>query len=332
MKIEDATSTTSVSKDPAADPRGQHHPAKGSRSGPRFGLCCLFRVAPIKFRTRQATYLLKFDRHQQLEILGETIKANSAALLDAVTYCSNSGIGSFRINSRFFPLKTHPDIGYSLAELPDLSTILDLLEKVRRYCHLHDIRLTFHPDQFTLLSSHNAEVTRKSIEDLIYHAELADLIGADVIMIHGGGAYGDKNSALQRLSDTITGLPASIRSKLALENDDRIFTPRDLLPVCEKNDVPFVYDVHHHRCLADNLSVENATELAIATWDREPLFHLSSPKLGWQGSDPKPHSDTIDPDDFPECWRDKAITIEVEAKAKEIAVENLMTVLGLGSG
>jgi len=327
----DATITTSVKEGAAPGQRDLQHSSKEGKIGPRLGLCCIFREVPIKFRTRQATYLMKLERHQQLEVLSETTLANCAALLDAATYCSHKGIGSFRINSRFFPLKTHPDVGYSLEELPDFTTILDLLEKVREYADSHDIRLTFHPDQFTLLSSYKADVTRKSIEELVYHAELADLIGADVIMIHGGGAYGDKDSALRRLSDTIAGLPASICSKLALENDDRTYTPRDLLPVCEKNGIPLVYDVHHHRCLADSLSVEYATDLAMATWNREPLFHLSSPKLGWNGSDPKPHSDMIDPDDFPECWRDRTITVEVEAKAKEIAVEHLGAALGLGS-
>ncbi len=291
---------------------------------PRLGLCCIFREAPIAFRTRQAVHLKKFNRQRQMELLSESIMVNCRSLLEAVTFCSAHQIGSFRVNSRFFPLKTHPEVGYGLAELPDHSEILTLLDKVRRYAETNDIRLTFHPDQFILLSSPRIEVIHNSIEELYYHAELAELIGADVIMIHGGGAYGDKKSTLQRLSQTIAGLPASIRSKLALENDDRVYTPQDLLPVCEKNGIPLVYDVHHHRCLADGITVKDATDIAIATWNREPLFHLSSPKLGWNGSDPKPHSDMIDPGDFPECWRDKAITLEIEAKAKEIAIEKLI--------
>ena len=35
-------------------------------------------------------------------------------------------------------------------------------------------------------------------------------------------------------------------------------------------------------------------------------------------------------EDFPTCWRRKKITVEVEAKAKEVAVENLMTELKNG--
>jgi UV DNA damage endonuclease len=88
-----------------------------------------------------------------------------------------------------------------------------------------------------------------------------------------------------------------------------------------------VYDVHHHRCLPDQLSVEQATEQAIATWNREPLFHISSPIDGWQGAKPERHHDYIDISDFPACWLKKSLTVEVEAKAKEAAVEKLMAEL-----
>jgi UV DNA damage endonuclease len=84
-----------------------------------------------------------------------------------------------------------------------------------------------------------------------------------------------------------------------------------------------VYDVHHHRCLPDGLSVEEATEQAMATWNREPLLHISSPLEGWSGPKPQRHHDFIDLADFPDCWRGLNATIEVEAKAKELAVLQL---------
>lgn len=61
---------------------------------------------------------------------------------------------------------------------------------------------------------------------------------------------------------------------------------------------------------------------------REPLFHISSPKLCWQGK-PKSHADFIDIDDFPEEWLRIDATVDVEAKAKELAVLKLQTELGL---
>ena len=84
-----------------------------------------------------------------------------------------------------------------------------------------------------------------------------------------------------------------------------------------------MYDVHHHRCNSDNISEAKATEQAIATWNREPLFHISSPIEGWDGPKPQRHHDFIDIQDFPKVWHELDVTVEVEAKAKEVAVLKL---------
>ena len=93
-----------------------------------------------------------------------------------------------------------------------------------------------------------------------------------------------------------------------------------------------MYDVHHHRCHSDSLSIEQATQRALATWRREPLFHISSPLEGWDGPKPQRHHDFIDMPDFPLCWRGLDITIEVEAKAKELAVRKLLADLNHSAG
>lgn len=294
----------------------------------RLGLCCIFIEYPIRFRIKQARYIARFARRRQLEILSATVLENCKALLEAVRVCHSESIGSFRVNSRFFPLKTHPAVRYELGDLPDRDGILETLAGVRIYCKQKGIRLTFHPDQFILLTSPKKDVVTNSIADLLYHDELADLIGADVITIHAGGAYGDKRTSLAHLKNTVMDLPESLRGRLALENDDRIFSPMDLIPLCNELELPFVYDIHHHRCLADLLSEEQATEAALTTWNREPLFHLSSPKGGWQAPNPRAHDDMINPDDFPDFWLDLSLTVEIEAKAKEQAVKRLQVDLG----
>jgi UV DNA damage endonuclease len=75
-------------------------------------------------------------------------------------------------------------------------------------------------------------------------------------------AYGDKAAALKALARNILTLPADVKERLTLENDDRTYTPSDLLPVCEQTGIPFVYDVHHHRCLPDGMSIGEATNSA----------------------------------------------------------------------
>ncbi|MCA9022891.1 MAG: UV DNA damage repair endonuclease UvsE, partial [Planctomycetaceae bacterium] len=112
--------------------------------------------------------------------------------------------------------------------------------------------------------------------------------------------------------------------RLTLENDDKIYTPTDLLPLCRKAGIPLVYDAHHHRCHSDGLGIDEVTKQAKKTWNREPLFHISSPLEGWQGPKPNRHHDFINRRDFPRCWEGLELTVEVEAKAKEQAVLKLM--------
>ena len=290
----------------------------------RWGLCCIFREVPIKFHRTTAKYTAKLSADERLTRLSNICLHNAESLLEALKFCRLNGIGAFRINSQILPLKTHPQLAYEIEDLPQSTEIVNAFKKCKTYCHRHNLRTSFHPDQFILLSSPNPEVTRRSIADLRYQAEVAEWVGADVINIHAGGAYGNKDKALERLIMRIGGLPQNVRRRLTLENDDRLYTPRDLLPVCEKLAIPLVYDRHHHRCLPDGRNVEDTTQLALKTWDREPLFHISSPLKSWQNRNPRNHHDYINLDDFPECWLKLDITVEVEAKAKELAVLKLM--------
>lgn len=294
----------------------------------RLGLCCLFKDEPISFRTTTAKVLSTMLRRDQLSKLSGICRSNAENLLRAVETVDRLGIGAFRIMSPLFPRMTHPEAGYVLGQLPEGNDIEGLLEAIRSSARERDIRLSFHPDQFVVLSSPHAAVVANSIREMEYQGWLAAAVGADVINIHVGGVYGDKALALQRFARVFADLSDKVRSRLTLENDDVSYTVRDLLPVCEKLSIPLVYDVHHHRCKPDGLSVEEATRLAGATWQetgREQYCHLSSPKAGWSGGNPKPHADYIDPADIPSCWLGRAMTVDIEAKAKELAVMRLMS-------
>ena len=294
----------------------------------RFGLCCIFREEPIRFRQTTAKLLLALSEKERLQKLSTICLENANNLVSALEAVHRFGIGAFRVSSQFLPRYTHPVVGYTLDSLPDFASIVSSLEKVNRLREEWDIRLSFHPDQFVLLSSPVAAVTEKSILELDYQAMLAEMIGADVINIHAGGVYGDKQAALKRLRENFQHLPERVQSRLTLENDDVSYSVKDLLPVCQELDLPLVYDVHHHRCNRDGLTVEEATNASIQSWNAakrgEAYFHLSSPKNGWQSNDPKPHAEMIDMKDFPVEWIGLDATIDIEAKAKELAVIAVM--------
>ena len=291
----------------------------------RLGLCCAFSDEAIRFRTTTAASLARLEQSERAEKLRAIAAHNATALRDAVYYCARHDIGCFRVNSQILPLKTHPKLGYDMDLLSD--EIVSAFRDCRKLAQHMGVRLSFHPDQFVVLSAPDPAVVASSLAELEYQAEVAELIGADVINVHGGGGYGDKAGALRRLARAVDRLSGRARSRLTFENDDRIYTPSDLLPLCHELGVPLVYDAHHHRCHDDGLGTEVATKLALSTWDREPLFHISSPRDGWQGANPRSHADYIRLVDFPTCWESLDCTVEVEAKAKELAVHKLAVAL-----
>jgi UV DNA damage endonuclease len=291
----------------------------------RWGLCCQFLDAPIKYRTATHRYVATLTPAARRRYLASIAADNAAALAGSVRHCRSLGIGAFRINSQILPLGTHPVSGYTLERLDRTGAIREAFLEAGRLARETDVRLSFHPDQFVVLNSEREAVAASSIQELEFQAEIAELVGADVLVLHGGGGAGGVAAALARLERAVDRLSARARSRLALENDDRLFTPADLLPFCERVALPLVYDAHHHRCKADDLPVAEATARAAATWGRrEPYFHISSPRAGWGGGDPRPHADYIDVSDVPESWLQMSATVDVEAKAKERAVLKVM--------
>jgi UV DNA damage endonuclease len=294
----------------------------------RFGLCCIFRAQAIKFRQTTARVLRKYDRVEQLTRLSELALHNASSLLKALEFVLKNDIGAFRVLSQILPLYTQPEVGYTINDLPAAREIKLKYDDAKDFVQKHDIRLSFHPDQFVVLSSPDKRVVENSIRELIYQCEVAELIGAESVNIHLGGVYGNKSEAIKRFRQVYESLPVVVKKHLTLENDDISYTVKDLYPLCIELGIPLVYDVHHHRCNPDGLNVEAATEKSIATWDaltREPHFHISSPKNGWNNGTPRPHSDYIDFNDFPACWLGlgRRVTIDIEAKAKELAIAAL---------
>jgi UV DNA damage endonuclease len=293
--------------------------------GIRWGLCCVFLDADIKFRAATHRYVGGLEPVARREYLAGIARDNAAALLAAVDECRRLGIGAFRINSQILPLSTHPQSGYRLPGIDPDGTIEAAFRAAGEAARAADIRLSFHPDQFVVLNSEREAVVDSSLAELDYQAALAELVGADVIVLHAGSSAGGIDAALDRLERGVERLSERARGRIALENDDRHYSPADLLPLCRRLGIPLVYDVHHHRCNGDRLTVEEATDKAAETWGgREPYNHISSPRDGWGAANERPHADYIDPSDFPEAWRGRRMTVDVEAKAKERALVKLM--------
>ena len=309
------------------------------RSSMRFGLCCQFAdEASFRFRTTTVAHLSRvlaadhsgsaaFDFYRTL------VEHNLSTLEGVLAWCERHDIGAFRIGSDLWPRATHPVVGPWVDTLFADASIVMQCARIRTFARANDIRLSEHPEQFLVGNSLRPDVVSSTVVELEWRARLGEALGVDVLCIHIGSGAPDAESALWRWEATLAGLSGAVRRLIAFENDDRTFPPERILPACLAWDIPLVYDAHHHRVNPDTLDEDEATLFALATWgEREPHFHLSSPRGGWEARDARPHHDVIDIEDWPTIWTELLaagvrFTVDIEAKGKERAIFALRSAL-----
>ncbi|MNW48978.1 UV DNA damage endonuclease [compost metagenome] len=254
----------------------------------------------------------------------------------------------YRFTSKLIPLATHEALLNT--DWNPYEALKEPFAEVGDFAKSHGMRVSFHPDHFTVLSTPRPEVLRNSIRDLEYHVAMLEAMGLDCRAknnIHVGGAYGDKPSAGERFKENVTALPDKIKNRLTLENDDKTFNAPETLEIAEALGLPMVLDIHHQW-------VNNAGETPAELWPRilstwtspfaqadapvgEPLapkIHASSPK---SATDPRGHADHVIAAPLLHFLREiapitKQLDVMLEAKLKDGAVFALMEDLRQYSG
>src|SRR4051812_17356230 len=115
-------------------------PAPSSRL--RWGLCCQFLDSPIRFRTATHRYVATLTPKGRRAYLADIADHNAGALAAAIERCHELGIGAFRMTSQILPLATHPQSGYSLADLDPSGGIAEAYRWAGTLAEAYDIRLS----------------------------------------------------------------------------------------------------------------------------------------------------------------------------------------------
>jgi UV DNA damage endonuclease len=109
--------------------------------------------------------------------------------------------------------------------------------------------VSMHPGQYTVLDSPKEDVAERVVKDLDYHEKFPSAPGTGVsnkIILHLGGAYGDKKNAMKRFDGNYIRLNRRILERLVLENDDRSHTMEEALEAAVKRGIPVVHDNLHN--------------------------------------------------------------------------------------
>lgn len=282
----------------------------------RIGYPC---VSTLINRTTNHTCRLSSATPEKLTGL---IEQNLDDLEAILKHNLNHGWRLFRIGSSVIPFGSHP-----VNQLKWWRTYQTRLRNIGHLAAEQDIRLSFHPGQFTVLNSPDEEIIARSVEELNYSTRFLDAAGLDSshkIVIHLGGVYGNKTAALDRLVKNIQSLDAAVRSRLVIENDERSYTPADALKVSELTGIPVVFDNLHYQSNPGNGNLPDLLPRIFATWkqaDGLPKVHFSTQaEKGRTGN----HADYADPAEYQQWvarWSDFGdFDLMLEAKAKDKAL------------
>lgn len=270
------------------------------------------------------------NRTLRLAGLGDAEKVRALAwenllgLEAIIRWNAQRGLRLFRIGQGLIPFASHPAFPYDWADEhgDDLRELGDLARTL-------GVRLSMHPAQFINPGSPNPRTAERSLEELRYATRVFDLLGSEdaVVVLHLGGAYDDRPAAVERFVKAL--LPEEgIRRYLALENDERIWTVEEIVGAARNLDIPAILDNLHHGLNPGGLSLGEALDLALPTWEtraERPKVHLSSQDPTKR---PGAHAHSIEPGDwaaFLDALGGRETDVMVEAKGKELALRALGT-------
>ena len=285
---------------------------------PELGLVCLSSDEQCRFRTITRARYLSLPEEVRLKELHAIYWDNVQRLHWTLGYCARRNIRLYRATSALFPMSDEPQGEATLR------SIGSMLGAIGRRAEALNIRVVLHPDQFVVLNSESESTRKTSRMILDKHAVAFDLMGLprsawSLMNIHGGKAgRGDL------LVEVIRELPEAVRSRLTLENDEYAFGAEEILDICKRAQVPFVFDCHHH-VIKESLddynhpSVAKFTKLAAETWPKKEwqVVHVSN---GHEAFLDRYHSEHITM--IPRAFR-SVPWIEVEARGKECAIAQL---------
>ena len=255
--------------------------------------------------------------------LSERILHNFKMTLNTIRFCQLNNIQGYRLSSSLAPVLTHKNVNLRISDLPNIAAIRTVCDSIKQVLAQHTLRLSAHPSEYITLSSDNPECINNSILDLQQHAEVFELLGLpqdyrSPFNIHVR-QDGDPQTIADKVLRVYDQLPDNIRQRLVLENNDNakgVWGIKNLIKYFyNSRKIPVTYDSLHHSILHDNLTAEEAFNLAYETWPVTPIFHYSE---GIDGT--RKHADM--PVSIPNSFG-RDVLYEVELKFKDLAIKEL---------
>ena len=202
---------------------------------------------PLNTRSTTVQWLNRQTRDVAEERLWDIMVHNIQSYYNLVQYVSTlpTELQMVRLGSDCLPVYTHPEWSYYWQKADVIAYCQQHLIKVGDLARKHNIRLSMHPGQFTVLASDNPDIVNRSIEEFEYHADLIRYMGYGKTWqdfkcnVHISGRQGPAG-----IKAVLPKLSTEARNTLTIENDENSWGLDASLEL--EKEVALVVDIHHH--------------------------------------------------------------------------------------
>ena len=291
------------------------------------GFACKFcdddkqKVNDLNIKTTTQKFLRSNDPHQKIKTL---LNHNYFATLNLLKYVSNlpKDLKMVRLSSDLLPFYTHNEFK-NIYQKEDINNLTKtFLNHIGRFSRKHNIKLSFHPGQFTALSSHRNDVIQSSISECNYHAFMCLNMGFKTfnnikINVHVSGKNG-----INGFRETLKEIPQKTKNFMTVENTENKYNLDTILELSD--DLPIVFDIHHEFCNSGKYIDRKDKRISkvLKSWKGfKPSMHLSNSKGNKNRNELRSHSDFIYNEDSKNIMFDylNDFDIMIEAKKKNLA-------------
>ncbi len=234
---------------------------------------------PLNTRATTVAWLNRQKRSEAEERLWDIMVHNIKSVERLIEYVGSlpPELRMVRIGSDILPVYTEPNWSYYWKR-PDVVGYCEReFARVGDLARRLDVRLSFHPGQFTVLASDNDVIVDRSIEEFEYHVDMARWMGYGKrfqdfkINVHISGRRGPDGirAVLPRLSP-------EARNCITIENDENSWGLEASLELSK--DVALVVDIHHHWVKTGEYidDTDDRIKCAFDSWrEVRPVIHFS---------------------------------------------------------
>ncbi len=266
-------------------------------------------------------HTLRLANLNDAEKVKDLVRQNVRAGEEISRWNAEHDIGLFRLGQNLIPFASHPEFPYDWE-----SEHGDELRELGALARCVGVRLSMHPGQYINPGSPTPETVERSLDELRYVARVFSLLGNPdgVIVLHMGGAYDDRPATIRRFVEALPPEQEVLRY-LALENEERIWNVEEVASAANALGIPAITDTLHHELNPGSLTLEEALDLSLPTWEARldgapPKLHISSQDPEKQ---PGAHAFAIDRADWEgllEALDGRGADVMAEAKGKKQAL------------